>query len=305
MQKNDSMNGDKRKSKIIPTHDIYKKIESDLQFECRALDETNNPYDSTHPHRHNYFEIFFFDTNGGFHEIDFQTYNIKKNNLHFISPEQVHLLKRKSSVDGFVLSFTKEFFSLNDVNDSTIDDFPYFNNPSSPPILELKKIGQQKIVFELIGKLKDELHSENEDKANVLRSYLHILLIQLKRMFQPTNSHLTDNSSKNELSKKFKLLVDKNFIQKKSVREYAELLHISVGHLNDTVQATMGKTASDLIHKRIILEAKRLLFHSGQSVKEIAFHLNFEDASYFSRFFKNHTDTTPETFRKQIREKYH
>ena len=143
-----TVTGDRRKSKIIPTHDIYKKLESDLQFECWTLNETHNPYDSSQPHRHNYFEIFFFDKSGGVHEIDFQFYPVKKNSLHFISPEQVHLLKRKSSVDGFVLSFTKEFFSLNDVNDSTIDDFPFFNNHSSPPVWELTKSGQQKTILE-------------------------------------------------------------------------------------------------------------------------------------------------------------
>lgn len=293
------------KNKIIPTYDIYKKLESDLQFECWTLDETHNPYDSSQPHRHNYFEIFFFGKSGGVHEIDFNIYPVKKNGLHFISPEQVHLLKRKSSVDGFVLSFTKEFFCLNDVNDSTIDDFPFFNNHSSPPVLELKKNGQQKTILELIGKLKEEFHSKNEDKANILRSYLHVLLIQLKRMFQPTNSVSSEVSAKNELAKKFKLLIEKNFIQKKSVSEYAELLHISAGHLNDTVQATTGKTASDLIHERIILEAKRLLYHSEKSVKEIGYALNYDDPSYFAKFFKNHSAMTPDEFRQQIREKYH
>lgn len=290
---------------IIPTYDIYKKLNSDIQFECWTLDETHNPYDSSQPHRHNYYEIFFFDKSGGVHEIDFQAYPVKKNLLHLISPEQVHLLKRKSSVDGFVLSFTKEFCSLNLDNEITIDDFPFFNNPSSPPILELKKSRQQKTILELVEKLKDEFHSDHSDKANVLRSYLHILLIHLKRIFQSTNSISTEIFAKNDLVRKFKLLVEKNFIQKKSVTEYAEMLHISSGHLNDTIHEAIGKTASDLIHERIILEAKRLLYHSSQNIKEIAYHLNFEDPSYFVKFFKNYTDITPETFRQQIREKYH
>src|SRR4051812_23379979 len=112
------------KNKSIPTYDIYKKLESDLQFECWTLEETHNPYNSTLPHRHNYYEIFFFEGTGGVQEIDFEGYAIKKNTLHFISPLQVHLLKRKLSVRGYVFSFTKEFFTLNSTDAIALDDFP-------------------------------------------------------------------------------------------------------------------------------------------------------------------------------------
>lgn len=289
----------------IPTFDIYKKIESDLQFECWTLEETHNPYDSTQPHRHNYYEIFFFEKSGGVQEIDFNAYPVKKNMLHFISPEQVHLLKRKSTVDGYVLSFTKEFCSVNSVGEISMDDFPFFNTYSSSPILELKKSVQKKTILELIHKIKSEFHSKHNDKANALRSYLHILLIELRRMYQPANKFSEERTAQQELLRKFKLLIERNFIHKKSVSEFAEIMCISPGHLNDTVHSATGRTASDLIHERIILEAKRLLYHSDQSVKEIAHHLNFDDPSYFARFFKTHASLTPDEFRHQIRERYH
>jgi AraC-like DNA-binding protein len=60
----------------------------------------------------------------------------------------------------------------------------------------------------------------------------------------------------------------------------------------------------EIIFDRIILEAKRLLYHSSKSIKEIATYLNYDDPSYFSRFFKTHVQSSPEEFRKQIREKY-
>ncbi|MBK5284203.1 MAG: helix-turn-helix domain-containing protein [Bacteroidia bacterium] len=101
------------------------------------------------------------------------------------------------------------------------------------------------------------------------------------------------------------MLVENNFRQKKSVSEYSEMLNISAGHLNDTVQHETGKTASEIIYERIILEAKRLLYHSAKSVKEIAYELLYDDPSHFNRFFKTHTGRTPEQFRKHIREKSH
>jgi hypothetical protein len=73
------------------------------------LEEAYNPYDATLPHRHNYYEILYFNESGGFHEIDFASHPVLANSLHFISPGQVHLLRRDKLVTGFVLSFSKDF----------------------------------------------------------------------------------------------------------------------------------------------------------------------------------------------------
>jgi AraC-like DNA-binding protein len=61
----------------------------------------------------------------------------------------------------------------------------------------------------------------------------------------------------------------------------------------------MGKTVTDMIQERIVMEAKRLLFHSDLSVKEIGYSLGFEDAAYFNRAFKKKAGTTPLEFRQQ------
>ena len=86
---------------------------------------------------------------------------------------------------------------------------------------------------------------------------------------------------------------------------YAEMLNISAGHMGDVVKEQSGKPAIAHIHERVILEAKRLLFHTDYVIKEIAFHLGFEDASYFSRFFKRMTGHTPVDYRLNIRKMYH
>jgi len=83
------------------------------------------------------------------------------------------------------------------------------------------------------------------------------------------------------------------------------MLNISAGHLSEVVKEQSGKPAIAHIHERLILETKRLLFHTDQSVKEIAFRLGFEEASYFNRFFKRIVGDTPLTYRNTIREMYH
>ncbi|OKS89150.1 helix-turn-helix domain-containing protein [Mucilaginibacter polytrichastri] len=107
------------------------------------------------------------------------------------------------------------------------------------------------------------------------------------------------------LLKKFLAKVDETYTELHEVAAYADMLNISAGHLSELVKAQSGKPAIAHIHERLILEAKRLLFHTDYAIKEIAFQLGFEDASYFNRFFKRLTAYTPAYYRSNFREMYH
>ncbi|MBK6840239.1 MAG: AraC family transcriptional regulator [Bacteroidetes bacterium] len=294
-----------KSNKPIPTFDIYKTLDKHVPFSFVKLEEGYSPYDASAAHRHNYFEILFFNGSGGFHEIDFTIYPIEKNALHFISPEQVHLLRRKKSVTGFVVSFNLEFCIGQSAGLEFINSFPFFNQIDSVPIVRLQDPEQLRQVSDLFVKISQEFNNDAEDKGTALFSYLSILLIQAKRNFKHINTEGKLISAPSELTRKFKSLAEQNFRSIKTVHEYADLLNISAGHLNDTVKKESGKTASELIHQLVLLEAKRLLYHSPKSVKEIAFELNYENTSHFNKFFKTHTQQTPLQFRELIREKYH
>jgi AraC family transcriptional regulator, transcriptional activator of pobA len=293
------------KETIIPIYDLYKTLDSSMGFEFCKLEEAYNPYDATLPHRHNYYEILFFNESGGNHEIDFISYPVHENSLHFISPEQVHLLRRNKNTTGYVISFSKDFCYEETAGTTFIDYFPFFNNSFSSPVVRLISEEQVKGISDIISKIQTEYFSHNEDKAKILSSYLSILLVLAKRLYVPQNLSGKILPVRSELTQKFKTAVEKYFIKVKSVNEYAKLLNITSGHLNDTVHHDIGKTASEVIHERIILEAKRFLYRSEKSIKEIAYALGYEDPSYFIKFFKTHTEVTPEYFRKHIREKYH
>ena len=99
------------------------------------------------------------------------------------------------------------------------------------------------------------------------------------------------------LTKRFLQLVERNFLAIVSVRDYAEMLNVTSNHLIETTKRTLGKPAGRIIRERLLLEAKRLLCYSNMSASDIAYHLSFEDPSYFSRFFKKYTGVCPMEFR--------
>ena len=76
-------------------------------------------------------------------------------------------------------------------------------------------------------------------------------------------------------------------------------MNLSPKRLNEITRKMLGKTITQLIHDRILLEAKRELIFSGRSIKEISYELGFEDPAYFSRFFKKQSGFSPTHFRKK------
>ena len=81
------------------------------------------------------------------------------------------------------------------------------------------------------------------------------------------------------------------------MRYYANHLALTANHLNGICRRLVNKTASGLIHERVVAEAKRHFTHSAQSVAQVAEALGFGDASYFARYFKKYVGQTPEAFR--------
>jgi AraC-like DNA-binding protein len=152
--------------------------------------------------------------------------------------------------------------------------------------------------------MMEEFHSNKPKKDVVIRNLLNAFIVCTARMRNTTLPVLNMDASQNRLVQQFKVLVDTHFRDKSQVTQYADMLYITPGHLNDVIKETVNKTAKQVIDEKRVTEAKRLLFWANYSLKEIASHLNFEDDAYFNRFFKKHTGHTPSLFQRTIREKY-
>ena len=96
----------------------------------------------------------------------------------------------------------------------------------------------------------------------------------------------------------FNVLVDKHYKTDHKVQFYAELLNKSPKTLTNLFVRYHYRSPSQIIHDRVISEAKRLFYYSDKSAKEIAYELGFTEAAHFSRFFKNMTNQNTSDFRK-------
>jgi AraC-like DNA-binding protein len=291
-------------TKLVPSFNLYKNLDNTQGFAISLLEQSYTGYTATLPHRHEYYEMIFFEHSGGLHEIDFLTFPVEECSIHLVSPGQVHLLKRESHVKGFVLAFTEDFFLDPAVPESVAMHRSLFQTLNAEPCLKPALKNEFDECMDYVHRLKNEFESGNEGRLAALQSWLKLLLITCKRIHTRYAGKSAGSVHSSEITQRFKVLLEKEFRSLKRVAEYADALAISPGHLSETVQKDTGKTAGEWIHQRIILEAKRLLFHSQHNVKEIAAELNYDDPSYFSKYFRNHTGLTPEQYRNDIREKY-
>lgn len=280
----------------IPIHDFSKDDDSSIAFKFVPL-EKKTGYDSSSPHRHNYYEIFLFEKGGGKHDLDFNTYEIKSNSIHFVSPGQVHQVKRALNTHGAVILFSRDFYYLGAENKQLLFELPFLNNIGASPVLNLSK-EQMKSIIPILSGIKNELDKAGSHHEDIIRSFLNILLMQGNQYYSQTYPE-THHSLTDSTYKQFRLLLENNFRTMRKVKEFAKQLKISEKVLNEAVKKATGETASEHIFSRIILEAKRLLKHSQLSIKEIAYFLNFSDPAHFSKFFKTQGGLSAEDFRKQ------
>jgi AraC family transcriptional regulator, transcriptional activator of pobA len=282
----------------VPLHDIETKQLQSLGFSIIDLSaKGKKSYDTNVLHRHTFYELFFFAKGSGTHEIDLQNFALESDSVHFVAPSQIHKLILKNAT-GFVLCFTEEFLGLKP-GESLIEAFPFFDSLHTP-FFKLKKTKVKEIQL-LIDFVNHEYQQAPKENTDLLRHYLNIILLKLKIHFFELPDFKTQNQQpKNRKVTVFKKLINEHYLSHLPVTEYAKLLHVTPNHLNALCNKHEGQKAIELIHTRLILESKRLIYATDLSIKEISYRLNFEDTGYFNRFFKNQTNLTPLQYKEGL-----
>lgn len=92
-------------------------------------------------------------------------------------------------------------------------------------------------------------------------------------------------------------LVEARFREHLTLQRYARQLKVTEARLNDICRRVAQIASKELVHERLLAEARRLLRFSLTPVAELGYQLGFADPGYFSRFFKQRTGLSPSDFR--------
>ena len=250
------------------------------------------------PHRHNFYTVLVVHKANGVHRIDFNEYQMGKEQIYFVAPGQVHQVIEHEQSFGYAMTFSTEFLIENSIPLSFIESLNLFHNyGQSPPLLPPKE------QFDKILQFGHEIYALHKSESNMkelsIGAFLKLLLIECNNIcaINPLDSGI--DSTGNFTLKAFKNLVNDSYKKEHSTSYYAEKLHITPDHLNRIVKTSIGKTAKEYIQTRIITAAKRLLYFSDLSNKEVGFELGFSEPANFSAFFKKCTSLSPTQFRNK------
>ena len=276
---------------------------ADVAFEIGRLETTHRLRTTERPHRHSYYQIIWVVAGAGVHAADFEEHVIRPQTVFLISPGQVHVVRVDRPLSGYMLLFTPDFLPLDGVaadTTGTTAGLPFFRPGTVNPVLSLA--GEEAEPLRTIAEdLLTEFAARAAWRRDMLRARVQVLLLGLGRVARRQEVRVAPVASS---VARFQALIEEHFRRLHRVAEYAGLLGLTPGHLNELTKAATGQTASALIDARLILEAKRLLAHSDATTAEIATDLGFQDPSYFGRFFRRHANQAPGAFRATIREKY-
>jgi len=244
----------------------------------------------------NPFNTIFLFTHGECNlQIGLQSYVLKPNDLVVIPEHVVYHFSCMMEDCGYCIHFKTEYL-LPFLKISRIEDILPFTSDAKY-VLTLTS-DQAKSIEVLFEEIYQEYDLPSKEKDNIIRCYIEILLLKCQEYFQGNLQVVHPHINRSfALTRQFKILVEKNFINMRRVDEYANLMHISSKHLEKTVRETLGITPKKFISNIVLAEAKILLKQTEKTISEIAHDLKFEDQSYFSRFFKKHTLITPQEYR--------
>ena len=263
------------------------KLDEGLLFKISRFKEKIK---KTSPHKHDdYYELIFLTEGEGFHWIETEKYMVSPPEFYFLKPGQLHYWQFTSIPKGFVVLFKTEFFDALKETD-VISLYRQLTEKFRVPVPE--NYNPETILNELL----QEYTGNSVYSTYVIHGYLRVLFAKMMQLAEIKSQESNVPVTTHE---KFQDLLVKECPRLHRVNEFAYLLNTTPQNLNAACRKHSGKSASDLITSQLLLEAKRYILHTENTINEIAFILSFTDPSNFVKFFKKHENLTPVQFREK------
>lgn len=229
-------------------------------------------------------------------QVDFNLFDDSSDSIFFITPGRKFRINFNGEPVGWMIRFSRKYFNTQIREQLKIKQIDIFDSFGEVPKMILSpQIGKR---IHSIAEMIDELNgSEIPNKDAAVASLLKAFLIYCD---SKCNIKITseNNSNQVQIVTRFKELVATHYTKTHKVSEYAEMMNLSSKYLNQVIKNVLGMTAKQIIHDQLIIQARRELKFSNDSVKVIAFRLGFSEPFHFSNYFKKMMGFSPTEYRK-------
>lgn len=251
----------------------------------------NEEHDIFAPHRDKHY-LLMIATKGHYKlMLDFKELIIDAPAMLMIFPGQVHHVQEIQQPQGWSVNFDPALIS--EAFQGILE-----KGFAAPLMPDSSLLQQMTTLADLIYALQS-----GEQDAYTGRSTHELLGAMLSiiagKFSVASSANKTKENRSSMIEKDFNQLLQLHYKTWKQPALYAKALSISVAHLNESVKNISGFPVSVQIQQKSILEAKRLLYFTKLSVKEIGYELGYDNPVYFSKLFKKISSVTPLEFREQ------
>lgn len=249
------------------------------------------------PHRHEGLHQFHFLQDGAAEaEFDGRPQALQAPALLMVAPGCVHAFRyRPGSIGQQVTVPTSRL-------QQALSDAPALAaRLPETCVLQGEVVGQA--AGQLVAML-DALEAEFADHApgrnEALQAHLVLLATWFLRRAAPLRADEHRRALRDTLVQRYRALVELHLRRHEPLGFYAEALRVTPDHLSRSCRAVLGVSALQLLHERLLLEARRLLAYTDAPVAAVAAELGFADAAYFSRFFARGAGQPPQAYRAAL-----
>lgn len=250
------------------------------------------------PHRPQFYHMLWIEKGSGTHYVDFSPIELEDNLIIFVPHNSVNCFDKEGTYKGKSVIFTNNFFCKNPHDAQFLNTTRLYSDLYDIATIK-SSCGNAEL--NLTFKAMESEFKRSADKLHygILRSLLHVFLFQAEREMRLQGFEELKPCANLDYLILFKDLLEKNFRKERSVNKYVSELSLSDKQLYKATTTLLDKTPKQIIDERVLLEAKRLLVHGNQSVKEVAYDLGYDEPTNFIKYFRKHTGATPSEFRER------
>jgi AraC-like DNA-binding protein len=250
------------------------------------------------PERTNTFSIYWIESGAGTIDVDLTTHAFSAQTLLFVSPYRRIRFTPSRPVGGAVVRFHANYLCIETFHAESGCSGALFNDPFGSPVVSLPAHARAD-VRHLLRRVADELETPLEGAEELVIASLKILLVLATRLKSASNaSRVARGDYRHPLTHRVSELVEQHYRDLHAPAGYARLLNMTPKALGRLTKTHFGRTMTEIVRERLLIDAKWDLLHTLKPVKQIASELGFGDELYFSRFFKKATGRAPTAFRE-------
>ncbi len=289
----------------VPRYYLYGDTLHDVELDflhIETIRERSDKHDWTiRAHAHpDHVQLLLVESGGGTIRVEEKAYEIPAMSIVVVPRALVHEIDFTPGTDGTTITAASAYATALAQGDNRFLDVL-----SEPQVYPITGTGvSAEAVIDTFGWAHREyIWSAPGRRAAIMAQFLRILVALLRLRSQRADAQIVTGGRDYEILCRYRELLEKNYRTQKSIEFYADELGISAQRLNQACKTRGDKTSSELLHERMIIEAKRYLIYMEMSVAEVGYELGFDDPAYFSRFFSQRTGQAPGAYRKSQKAK--